>query len=300
MANQRIATIDLGTNTFHLLITEASAGGKWKTIYKERQFVHLGEGGLGHLQDTAMLRGWATLNHFAQQLKKFKVDRYRAIGTSALREADNLDVFLEKIQPLELLIEVIDGLEEARLIHKGVLEATGALDGRQLIMDIGGGSVEMVITAKGAIEYALSLPLGVAVLYELVKGVDPITPRLITKVTRYIDAQLTPLNARLKSMPCDLLVGASGTFEVLSAFESDPQKVNKCHVLSMDNFSVLYEEILSSTYEERLSMPAIPKSRAQLIVVAFILIKAVLESHPFTSWLYSPYAMKEGILSELK
>jgi exopolyphosphatase / guanosine-5'-triphosphate,3'-diphosphate pyrophosphatase len=300
MAKQRIAAIDLGTNTFHLLITEVSAGGKWKTIYKERQFVHLGEGGLGHLQDTAMLRGWATLNHFAQQLKKFKVDRYKAIGTSALREADNLDVFLEKTQPLELQIEVIDGLEEARLIHKGVLEATGRLDGRQLIMDIGGGSVEMVITSKGQIEYALSLPLGVAVLYELVKGVDPITPRLISSVNRYIDAQLVELNAKLKSLPCDQLVGASGTFEVLAAFETDPQRTQKCHVLSLANFSVLYDEIISSTLEERLSMPAIPKSRAQLIVVACILIKAVLEAHPFKTWLYSPYAMKEGILSELK
>lgn len=299
MANERLATIDLGTNTFHLLIVERDADGQFVPVYKERQFVHLGEGGVGHILERAMQRGWATLSHFQHILQKYGVKKYRAIGTSALREADNANVFIEKVEDMGLHIDVIDGLEEARLIYEGVRQAMGTVVQRQLIMDIGGGSVEMILAKNGQLEWAGSFPLGVAVLYKMTKGTDPLTPGVIRELTQYIRTELAPLSEKMKELPPSLFVGASGSFEVLEAFEPDTDQLHQCSYLSRDNFYVLYEEIINSTLEERLAMPAIPESRAQLIVVALVLIKEVLEMNDFQAWLFSPYALKEGVISEM-
>lgn len=299
MTKSRLATIDLGTNTFHLLIVEKDAEGRIVPVYRERQFVHLGEGGLGHIRETAMQRGWSTLSHFQQMLHKHRVVRYRAIGTSALREADNADVFMDKVREMDIHIEVIDGLEEARLIHRGVQEAMGKVLQRSLIMDIGGGSVEMILSRGGEIEWSASFRLGVAVLYEMTGGVDPVTPEIIELLSSHIRETLTPLTEKMKDLPPDILVGASGSFEVLEAFEPETEQIHQCSILSEDNFHVLYEEIIASTLAERLAMPAIPKSRAQLIIVALILIREILRIQPFEAWLFSPYALKEGVLTEL-
>lgn len=300
MANERLATIDLGTNTFHLLIVELGEDGQFTTVYKERQFVHLGEGGVGHILERAMQRGWATLSHFQHILRKYGVKKYRAIGTSALREADNASAFIAKVEEMGLSIDVIDGLEEARLIYEGVRQAMGTVVQRQLVMDIGGGSVEMILARNGQLEWAGSFPLGVAVLYKMTKGTDPLTTPITRIISQYIRKELAPLAEKMKELPPDILVGASGSFEVLEAFEPETEQLHQCSYLSTENFEVLYEEIIHSTLDERLAMPAIPESRAQLIVVALILIKEVLEMHDFQAWLFSPFALKEGVLSEMQ
>lgn len=297
---KRFGTIDLGTNTFHLLIVEMDEHGEIRRLYKERQFVHLGEGGVGHLLPEAMQRGWATLHHFLNMLHEKQVDQFRAVGTSALREADNASEFIEKAKELGIDIEVISGLEEARLICKGVQLALGDERHRQLIMDIGGGSVEFIISKEGRIEWSGSFPLGVAVLYKLTAGEDPLEHNTIDKLVSYIRTNLESLNKALREFPPELFVGASGSFEVLDAFENNNERIHKCSYLSKDDFQVLYNELLPSTLQERLEMPAIPESRASLIVVAFILINEVLKLFNGMPWLYSPYALKEGILSEMK
>lgn len=300
MSTRKFATIDLGTNTFHLLVVEEGAGGHFQTVFKERQFVHLGEGGVGHLQKQAMQRGWATLSHFQYIMKTMGVQKYRAVGTSALREADNAEEFLQKVRDMGMDVEVIDGIREAELIHSGIQLALGRLMQRILIVDIGGGSVEFILSREQKIEWAKSLPLGVAVLYELSKGVDPITDETLAALRKYIRQELETVREAVANFPPDMLIGASGSFEVLEAFEPEKQDFHLCTYLSQDNFSVLYDEIIQSSLDERLAMPAIPESRAQLIVVAFVLIEEILRLCQFQAWLYSPYAMKEGVLSEMK
>ena len=162
------AAIDIGTNSFHLVVARALAGGGFDVVTSEKEMVRLGSGGgdMKRLTPEAMDRGVAALARMLEMASSYGAD-VTAVATSAVREAENRQDFVDRVEDeLGLTIEVISGLEEARLIFQGVIHAVPASDQRLLVVDIGGGSTEFVIGEQGRLVEARSLRLGAIRLTE--------------------------------------------------------------------------------------------------------------------------------------
>ncbi len=294
------AVIDLGTNTFHLLIVEPDGAGHFKEIYRKRIFVQLAEESITRIGAAAFERGLAALREYRNTLNKHGVREVRAFGTAALRRAENSADFRAAIrQETGIEVQVIDGAEEAKLITEGIRLAVPPHQKTMLIMDIGGGSVEFIIANHQEVFWAQSFPVGVAVLYNDFHKSEPITAQEITKVNTFLHKQLSPLKAALQQYPADLLVGASGTFDVLEAMLIEVKEHPLHATIQAKDFYPIYKKIVSATLQTRLNIEKLPAQRAKLIVVALILIHYVLEQVDIEDIIISMYAMKEGMLAEM-
>ena len=157
------AAIDVGTNSFHLIVVKIKSNGNFDVIDQTKEVVRLGEGSGGdikHIPDDAILRGLTAMKTF-KSIADLHNAEIRAVATSAVREAKNGKDFVETVaKEVGINIEIINGFEEARLIYLGVLKAVPAYSSRVLAFDIGGGSTEFVVGLKGEIKYSMSLKLG--------------------------------------------------------------------------------------------------------------------------------------------
>ena len=296
---KRFAVIDLGTNTFHILIAKASENGIFHPVHKERHYVYLGEGGIGHLKDKAIERGLIALEKFHSLLQDFDVTQYRITGTAALRQADNTDYFKQKLkEKFGFNLEIISGDREALYIAKGVSLVVPIFKSDSLIMDIGGGSVEFIFCKNGKIEQFQSFPLGVAVLFNKFHKTDPISQQEINVVLDHIKQVASEFFQTISHFPLTL-VGASGTFDVIDEILGVPRDGMHCRFVQIDDVKQLIAKVLSSTLEERIAMPGIPENRAQLIVVAMLLIEYILNTCQVEEITASPFALKEGIFLEM-
>jgi len=294
------AVIDLGTNTFHLLVAEIEQGG-FRILYKERIFVKLGENGVATLGKVPFERGVLAMKQFAEIIEKFKVEEVRAIGTAALRTASNGADFLSRVQEVTgITIQTIQGDREAELIQKGVSLAVPIHANEQiLVMDIGGGSVEFIIADEKEVFWTKSFPIGVAVLFKDYHNTDPISTKEKADLISYLNETLQPLDEALKQYKINRFVGASGTFDVLENNLEKLLEQDYHSILSLEAYRKFQDKVLKSTHSERLNMPEIPRQRADLLVVALILVQVVLEKLKVENITVSRFAMKEGILKEI-
>jgi exopolyphosphatase/guanosine-5'-triphosphate,3'-diphosphate pyrophosphatase len=299
MSNHK-AVIDLGTNTFHLLIVAPDEQLGFREVFRERRFIKLAEGGIEYLGDAAVQRGLEALVDFKSELDRHQVVEIRAIGTAALRTARNGSAFIELVKETTgIQIELIDGSEEARLIHLGVALATPLGTERGLIMDIGGGSVEFIIADEEKVYWAQSFPVGVAVLYERFHKNEPISEAEQMALKAFLKEELQSLIFALERYPCRDLLGASGTFDVLENIlvEEKPSPLHSSFPTSA--FTPIAQKMIKASLRERLEMAEMPSARAEMIVVALILLEVVLSLQPFEQIYVSAYALKEGVLTEM-
>ncbi len=300
MENKRYAVIDLGTNTFHLLAIEEKEDGGIAQLYKERIYVKLAEEGIDTIGEEPFKRGMDALASFSLRLREFNISRLKAFGTAALRTASNGEQFVEKArEELGIKIELIPGQEEARLIHKGTMKAISIQEERILIMDIGGGSVEFVIADKSKVYWSESFPIGVAVLYREFHYNDPITPQELGRLDEHLGNLLKPFLKALEKYPVDILVGSSGTFDVLEGMIAFEEKLENSIRFKANKFSHFFDKLIFTSLEERFGIEEIPDTRADMIIVALELIRFVLEKTSAKDIIVSSFAMKEGILEEL-
>lgn len=296
----RLGIIDCGTNTFHLLTAELTGNGQFEITGRERRYVLLGEEGLDILGAASRQRGLDTLLHFRRQMDAMGVSQFRALGTEALRRAANSDEFIREAKALTgILIEVITGDEEARLIHLGVMQAVPPYAGKALIMDVGGGSVEFIIADTTRVYWAESFPVGVQVLYNEFQRNDPISRGDMLAIEAHLDRVLDPLLLQLKRQMTPLLVGASGSFEVIEGILQPPKTSPLYSILTVESYQTLQRRMVPSSLAERLKMPDLPAERAKLIVVAFLLIGYVIRQAGIQHIIPSAYAMKEGVLADM-
>ena len=300
MKQERIGVIDLGTNTFHLLIVELDAGRIFRELHRERRYIKLAEGGIDRISDAAFQRGLESMKAFAAILKKLEVEQVNAIGTAALRTASNGKEFVQAVREQSgLEIELISGDREAALIHKGVSLAVPLEDEPDLIMDIGGGSVEFILANKEQVFWAQSFPVGVAVLYRTFHKQEPITQEEKDVLSSFLNNTLSPLWQAAKTWEPRRLIGASGTFDVLESLLTEGKDHPHHAVVSLEPFYPLASLLIGMNHEERLEKEGVPASRADMIVVAMLLIREVLEHIPMDEIVVSKYAMKEGMIAEL-
>ncbi|MFQ5447641.1 MAG: phosphatase [Saprospiraceae bacterium] len=296
----RLGVIDCGTNTFHLLIASPGEGKAFETHFRERRYVRLGEGGLSTIGQAPMNRGIECLKHFKEELDRQGVTRVKAFGTETLRQASNGADFIRAVEEeTGLKIQLITGDEEARLIHLGVMQAVPPFDGKALIMDVGGGSVEFIIASESEVFWAQSFPIGVQVLFSDFQKNDPISQGDMFALQQHLEDTLQPLRQALQAHQTPLLLGASGSFEVIEDMLVERKPHPLYSLVPANDYYNLHSKMLASSLAERLKMPKLPAERAELIVVAFVLVDYVIRLAGIRQIIPSVYAMKEGILKEM-
>lgn len=303
----RVAVIDLGTNTFNLLLAHFSE--KVYEVEKNLKFpVNLGRGGIneGYITPEAMLRGYEALSRFAELSKGYAPDRQMAFATSAIRNARNGEEFVREVKArIGIDIQVIDGQKEAELIYHGV-HLSGALgEETSMIMDIGGGSTEFIIGHREAIYWKQSFELGAARLLDLFKLSDPITQDEIFQVEEYLTARLTELDDAVEKYRPTILIGSSGSFDTLAEMISnrfyDPDLLD--HKTSwefkLDDYYSIHEHIIRSTKTERLRTKGMMEMRVDMIVVATLFVNYIIRKYHIQRMRLSTYSLKEGVLYQM-
>ncbi|MES2591667.1 MAG: phosphatase [Bacteroidota bacterium] len=304
----RIAVIDLGTNTFNLLIVEVNPDKTYQTVYQTKIAVKLGEGGInkGFIAPIPFRRGIDALTAHNQTILKYNVDRIHAVATSAIRGASNGAEFVATAkEEAGIDIRVISGDQEAELIYYGVRHAVQMNHETSLIIDIGGGSTEFIIANNNQILWKQSFLLGVARLLEMFNPSDPITDKEKQALVNYLLQELQPLFDAVKKHPITELIGSSGSFDSMA--EMVAHKFYSPHVLdgktefnfNLEYCKAIHELILQSTLAERLQMKGLVAMRVDMIVISSILVNFIVKSFEISQMRLSTYSLKEGILFEV-
>ncbi|HEY0739933.1 MAG TPA: exopolyphosphatase [Chryseosolibacter sp.] len=302
----RIAIIDLGTNTFHILIAEGDRSG-YNIIYRDRLAVKIGMGGIndGIITESGFHRALLAMQSFKNAIDQHQVTETYAFGTSALRNARNGQEIAERIESVTgISVNIIPGDQEAHYIYLGVRAALGLGHDRNLIIDIGGGSVEFIIADHDNVFWKQSFEIGAQRLLEKYHREDPITEEAINALYNHFEAALPPLFETINKYNPDILVGSSGTFDTLSDIFCITHDIHKSPddsetPLTIEGFYEIYKDLVSKNREQRMQIPGMIEMRVDMIVVASVLIKFLLEKHSFNRIRVSTYSLKEGVLAYL-
>ncbi|HET8860729.1 exopolyphosphatase [Marivirga sp.] len=301
----KIAIIDLGTNTFHLLIVEIQAGVE-KIIHKEKIAVKLGEGGIseGNISKAAEERAVKTMLYFSDKIKEEKVENVFASATSAMRNAENGKEVMQHIyEATGISVKLISGLEEAKYIHQGVKKALEIGPEPALIMDIGGGSVEFIICNQTEVFWMQSFEIGAQRLLDKFHKHDPILPKDIEKLDDFLRKELAELKVKMDIYQPHHLIGSSGTFDTLidiNYLEKESDKPDDvAFSISLEDFDRIFNEIIQKNRDERMAIAGMIEMRVDMIVVAVCLIDFLIENNEFIDIKVSTYALKEGLLDAI-
>lgn len=301
----KTAIIDLGTNTFNLLIRDNQTE---EVLVNTKIAVKLGEGGLNNneIEAPAFTRGIDALRTHRQTILEYKADDTYAFATSAIRSASNGRAFVEAaLEECNIVVNVIDGQKEAELIYFGVKQALPLPALSSLIMDIGGGSTEYIIADSSKVHWMKSFDLGASRLLEKFKPSNPITLEEIKAIENYLDEQLSPLWEACANHKDITLIGSSGSFDTMAAMVQaafpnagyDP--LNTTYTFELSQFEAIAQKMIDYTLEQRLSTPGMISMRADMIVMACIQINFVVQKLGISSLKLSTYALKEGVFFTL-
>ena len=304
---KKVAIIDLGTNTFHLLVAEWD-GGRYRIIRRERSAVKIGMGGIsrGVITDEGIDRAVEALKTFKSAIEEESIKSVFAFGTSAFRNARNGAAVAALIQQqTSIKVNIISGDDEADYIYKGIREAIPLGEQTSLIVDIGGGSVECIIGNGHQIFWKRSFEIGGQRLLERFHQHDPIPPEEVKKLNIYLSDALQPLIEQIRKFKPCVLIGSSGTFDTLSDIHciryNLPQQPDAPETpLTFQSFYETFDLLLVKNRAERLLIPGMIEMRVDMIVVACCLIQFLLEHHSFGTIRVSSYSLKEGVLGSLR
>src|ERR1041384_1709021 len=219
----RVAAIDIGTNSIHMIVVQVRTDLSFEVIDREKEMIRLGAGGLDGraLTPEAMHAALQVLSKFRRLAESHKVDEVIAVATSATREAENGGEFLQTVtQQTGIRPRVISGTEEARLIHLAAVYGISVPGDVAVVIDIGGGSVEVTRGAGSNIELGRSFKLGVIRLTERFVRTDPLEPRDERKLVRHIDGEIGKHLDQIARAGFDRVIGTSGTTLSLGAVAS--------------------------------------------------------------------------------
>ena len=294
----RKAVIDLGTNTFNLLIGDM-INGKLNLVYTDKKPVLLGMGGINdkRISKEAMQRAVEAMVGFKSLCDEYEVEKIKAIGTSAIRDAVNQREFLETILSASgIEVEVVSGKREAELIMKGV-RLTHYFEQPTLIMDIGGGSTEFILCHQDEVLNSISTNIGVSRLYQqLGKPMDYTADQMETVLV-----ELEKYRVEFAAF-CDAecLVGSSGSFETFYEMinKTPIPQVDESQEMSYTAFEGVLDWTIGSHHNERIANPHIIPLRKDMIPIASLLIKWVLDQIEVHKIYVSPFSLKEGAFTE--
>lgn len=295
----KAAVIDLGTNTFHLIIAEITPGGV-EVIYKTNLPVQLGQGRINEnmIIPEAFERGIQALKDFKTTIDSYQAEVVSAIATSAIRSASNgADFVTAAASRAGIQINVVTGEQEAAYIFKGV-KATGVITERSLIMDIGGGSTEFIICDPTGYLWKKSYNIGAARLLQAYFHSDPISKEDQSAITSHLDAELSALKEACAVHQPKVLVGSAGAFETFAAMllKDTAIKTIRSATFNLDDYLELSAKLITSTHEQRVNMPNLIPLRVDMIVIASMLTNYILEALQLKAISLSTYDLKMGVL----
>jgi exopolyphosphatase/guanosine-5'-triphosphate,3'-diphosphate pyrophosphatase len=299
--NMYIAVLDLGTNTFHLLIARRDEQG-FTYLHKDEQWAYLAEKGIDVICDAALTRAANILQHYALVINNYACEMIVATGTAAFRRAANGAVLQKMVSDyLGVDVSVLSGDEEARLIYKGVLLALPDLREPFLLMDIGGGSTEFIVADRDKIYFKKSYPIGATVMKQKHQHHEPASVEEIEAIKEDVLRHIAEVKVHFEQHSVKMLIGASGSFDTFAAvlLQEGYSKQNKHHRLNKDMLLGLFGEFYRMDEEQRKAIPGMVWFRAQMMVASASITEAVLELHDFEEVIQSNYALKEGVLQEL-
>jgi exopolyphosphatase/guanosine-5'-triphosphate,3'-diphosphate pyrophosphatase len=305
-----LAGIDIGTNTLRLLIAETGPG-SFREVHSERKITRLGQNldRTGTLSPEAEARSLRALCEFADSIGRHRALHTAAIGTSALRNANNAPQFIHNVKRRTgLAITVITGEAEARLTLLGVARALkgrrqGDFPASALVIDIGGGSTEIIITRPGREPEIESLPLGAVYLTERFLKRDPPSPEEISLLRTAIRTELAGRAASLQPGPASVFIGTAGTITTLAAVDQglekyDPDRINRS-VLTLASIDDIVGKLGSMTLEARRSIRGLEPGREDIILAGAVVTQELMRQFRYPSLLVSEWGLREGIVLDL-
>jgi exopolyphosphatase/guanosine-5'-triphosphate,3'-diphosphate pyrophosphatase len=296
---KRLAIIDLGTNTFNLLVIDKFANG-FKEVFTTKVGVGLGLGGINEnrIHPDAEKRAVGTLIAYKQKATELNATEIVAFGTSAIRNATNSAAFIQLVQrEVGIDIEVISGTREAELIYKGViigLETTEPF----IVMDIGGGSTEFIFGSATELLISGSFEIGASRIYQAFCFEDPYTAENCETIEAYLEQGVGNFFDNIKT---DQLIGASGSFETFYELLSDqPYPANEYVVLPKAALMAQLERIIYSTKAKREQDDRIIPIRKKMAPIAAVKIRWIIRKLNIQKITISPYSLKEGVIDDIK
>ncbi len=299
----KIAIIDLGTNTCNLLIAELN-NSTYKILFQGKEHVKLltKKAGENWISDGGYSRTALALENHLRKIKHYSVKEIQLIATSAVRDAANRDEFVEFIQiKTGLKTTVITGSREAELIYNGVLLAFGKIETPSLILDIGGGSNELIISNGLEKIWEESIPAGMSRIINLFQISDPISPKEIVELNRFFQIQNNEATTIGKTTGVKILIGCSGAFDTIADMIDKVGPGTKKRIrqtIEIKDFNKTYQKLIKSSREERLLIKGMDEVRIDLIVPAVVLIKQIITELGIEKILQTDFALREGILYE--
>ena len=300
----RIAAIDIGTNSIHMIVVQVRPDLSFEVIDREKEMVRLGAGGLDGraLTPEAMHAALQVLSKFRRLAESHKVDELIAVATSATREAENGGEFLQAVnEQTGIRPRVISGTEEARLIHLAAVYGVSVPGDVAVVIDIGGGSVEVTRGTGAAIELGRSFKLGVIRLTERFVKTDPLEPRDERKLVRHIDAEIGKYLHQVARGGFDRVIGTSGTILSLGAVVATAEGLAPGVSLRNRRFSAKQihrarKNLVALELDKRLRVPGLEPRRADLVVAGAILVDELLRRLGAQEITLCDLSLREGLV----
>ena len=302
----RIAVLDLGTNTFNLLIVDLLADGNTHKIFNEKLAPKIGLGGINDhiIVPDAFERGMHSLTIQKNILETYKPDRTFIFGTSALRNAKNASDFVQAVhEKLGLEIHIISGEREAELIYHGNKLAYDWGDEIGLILDIGGGSNEFIIANNKQIFWKQSFEIGMSRLLQLFNPSDPFSEKDIANIEAYVNSKLTDLFDACKKYNPSFLIGSSGAFDTFRDMIVAEKQLSKSNLpffeINYTDYSPLKHKIVTYSQQNLIRVPGMDPMRVDMIGIAAIFVDFIMRTFAFSKMVQSSYSLKEGVIDSL-
>ena len=302
---RRIAAIDIGSNSIRQIVADVSGGGGIQVVDEMKAAPRLasGLGETGLLADDAMKRAIEEISRMATLARQLGAERIEAVATSAVRDASNGDEFLHRVlRETGLEVRVLDGEEEARLSFRSALAHFDLGSGRAVVADIGGGSLELVLSVDGVIERLVSLPLGAVRLTERFLPDGSTSPKALRRLRKEVRAQLRP-QLPVRDWRGAPMIGSGGTFTNLAGLYLTRQGIftaRSVHAARVPRGDVehLLEMLHAMSPDERRSVEGLNADRADIIVAGLAVVAEVMARLEAREVQVSRYGIREGILLE--
>ncbi len=301
----RVAVIDLGTNTFNLLIVDVAEGGEYHAVFNTKVAVKIGEGAMiaGKLLTEPMLRAKKALSEYLNIITKHNCQKTLAFATSGIRSTSNGADFVSEVKAeLGLEIKVIDGLEEASLIYEGVDLAIPFGEEPMLIMDIGGGSTEFIIANQTGVLWMKSYRLGISRILQMLEPQDPVLSSDLNNLDKLFSEQLSELLDNCQKHRIKTLIGSSGSFdsfiEMIWAEQGSNKLANSVvrEEFNLTELNELHSKLITADFYTRKAIPGLVEMRVDTIHLASFMVQWVISNCRLERLLLSSYALKEGVL----
>lgn len=294
-----IAAVDLGSNSFHMVVAQDQHG-QLKVIDRMREMVRLGAGlnASGKLSKESKERAIECLQRFGQRLQEMHADSVRVVGTNTLRVAKNSAEFIQRAEDaLGHPIQIISGVEEARLIYQGTVHSITGPEGKWLVADIGGGSTEIIIGKQGEPKLMESVQLGCVALSEKYFASGDLDKKKFKKALVAAKLQLQPIISKVKKLGWEHVVGTAGTIRTISELMREFELSERG--ITYKGINALIEKLQEAGHIDKVSFQSLSKERKPVFAGGIVVLKAIFEELGIKKMMISDGGLREGLLFDL-